>query len=202
MSERSTVPDLSSLPTSGFNTHALWSWAGGMFMLMESAGFALGGAAYVYVMNSAERWPPEGPPPDLLWGSAQTALLLVSLGPAWRLSRASRCRDRNRTRTWAVAVAVLNGLAILIRALELGRLEVRWDSEAYGSVTWALMMLHTLHLITDFVDTAILTVFLFTHPVDTERFSDVQDDTIYWMFVVATWIPLYLLIYWAPRWGP
>jgi cytochrome c oxidase subunit III len=34
----------------------------------------------------------------------------------------------------------------------------------------------------------------------TEPFSDVSDNAFYWYFVVASWLPLYFLIYWVPRW--
>ena len=54
--------------------------------------------------------------------------------------------------------------------------------------------------LTDFIDTGFLTLFTFTHPLDDERFSDVDDDCIYWAFVVACWLPIYVLVYWAPRW--
>ena len=57
-------------------------------------------------------------------------------------------------------------LALVIRAFEFAHLNTRWDQDAYGSVAWTLMLLHTTHLITDFVDTVFLAVFLFTHRVD------------------------------------
>jgi hypothetical protein len=41
---------------------------------------------------------------------------------------------------------------------------VRWDANAYGSIVWALLFLHTTHVITDLADTIVLTVFSFTHP--------------------------------------
>ncbi|MFC3067686.1 cytochrome c oxidase subunit 3 [Phenylobacterium soli] len=194
--------DLSTLPASGFRSHSLWYWAGCAFMLMESAGFALGCAAYVYLMNANSQWPLATSAPDLFWGTAQTVLLLVSLYPTILLSRASRRLDRAATRKLAVIVAILNAICLVIRAFEFPHLNTRWDQDAYGSVTWALMLLHTVHLITDFVDTGFLTVFLFTHPVSSERLSDVDDDAVYWSFVVATWLPIYLLVYWAPRWAP
>jgi heme/copper-type cytochrome/quinol oxidase subunit 3 len=56
--------------------------------------------------------------------------------------------------------------------------------------------------VTDFVDTFFLTVILFTHPVTSDRLSDLDDDALYWAFVVASWIPIYLLVYWAPRLAP
>ena len=40
------------------------------------------------------------------------------------------------------------------------------------------------------------------HDADYERFSDMDDDSVYWAFVVLTWLPIYLLVYWAPRWAP
>lgn len=196
------VQDLSALPTAGFSSHGLWYWAGLAFMLMEGSAFSLACAAYVYLMNSAGQWPLEGRAPALTWGTVQTVLLLGSLIPTWFLSKASLRRDLKATQSWGVLVAGLNALALVIRGVEFFHLNTRWDQDAYGSITWTLIILHTLHLITDFVDTFFLTVFLFTHPVPTERFSDVEDDAIYWAYVVFTWLPLYLLIYLAPRWAP
>jgi cytochrome c oxidase subunit 3 len=191
--------DLSRLPASGFRSHSLWGWAAAAFMLMEGVAFALAGATYIYLMNGSRRWPLEGQPPDLLWGTLMTVLLLASLYPNFLMSRAARRRESEPTRRWAVVVFVLNGIALLIRALEFPHLNVRWDQDAYGSVTWAMMALHTTHLLTDFVDTFFLTVFLFTHTLDSERFSDVDDDAVYWAFVVLAWAPIYLIVYWAPR---
>jgi cytochrome c oxidase subunit I+III len=28
---------------------------------------------------------------------------------------------------------------------------------------------------------------------------DVEDNAVYWYFVVAAWLPIYGVIYWAPR---
>jgi cytochrome c oxidase subunit 3 len=202
MTGRRTIGDLASVPTSGFGAHGLWYWAGLAFMVIEGAGFALGSAAYIYVMNSASQWPLASDPPNLFWGTLQTVLLLGSLIPTWFMSRASRRRDLAATRFWTVLVLVLNVAAIVIRAFEFPNLNTRWDQDAYGSVTWTLILLHTLHLLTDFTDSFFLAVFIFTHPVKTDRFADVDDDAIYWAYVVFTWLPLYLLIYWAPRWAP
>ena len=76
------------------------------------------------------------------------------------------------------------------------------SSAVFGSIVWGLILLHTVHLVTDFLDTLFLCVFLFTHSVDNERFSDTDDNAGYWAFIVLTWLPYYLLIYWAPRWAP
>jgi cytochrome c oxidase subunit I+III len=35
--------------------------------------------------------------------------------------------------------------------------------------------------------------------MDEHRFVDVSENTMYWYFVVASWLPIYALIYLAPR---
>jgi cytochrome c oxidase subunit 3 len=196
------VGDLSKIPTSGFGAHSLWFWGALGFMAIESAGFALAGASYLYLMNRASQWPLSSPPPDLFWGTAITLLMLGSLVPTVFLSRAARKRDRKQTKFWMVLVTALNALAIICRGFEFNHLNTRWDQDAYGSVVWALVLLHTVHLLTDFIDSGVLTGFLFTCDIDDERLSDVDDDAVYWAFVVLTWLPIYALVYWAPRWTP
>lgn len=193
------VGDLAGLPTAGFRTHSLWGWATLGFMVIEGTGFALAGAAYLYLMTGGP-WPQDGPPPDLFWGTLMTVLLLTSLVPNAIASRAARRCQAGKARFWAVILFLFNAAAIVVRAFEFPHLNAHWDQNAYGSITWALMLLHTTHLVTDFIGTCLLTAMLFTHPIDQERLSDVDDDAVYWAFVVAAWIPIYLLVYWAPRW--
>jgi heme/copper-type cytochrome/quinol oxidase subunit 3 len=67
-------------------------------------------------------------------------------------------------------------------------------------VVWILLGLHTTHIITDLVDTLVLAALMFTrHGPNLRRFGDVQDNAIYWNFVVATWLPIYGCIYWLAR---
>jgi heme/copper-type cytochrome/quinol oxidase subunit 3 len=202
MSDPRIVGDLSRLPTAGFRSHGLWFWAGVGFMLIEGMGFLLAFASYIYLQNAAVQWPLDAPPPSLLWGTLATGVFLASLVPNALASRAARRRDLGRTRPLAVAMTVIAIVILVIRGFEFAHLNARWDHDAYGSVTWALMLIHTTHLITDFLDTLFLTVFLFTHPVDTERFSDVDDNASYWAYIALFWLPTYLLVYWAPRWAP
>jgi heme/copper-type cytochrome/quinol oxidase subunit 3 len=197
------VGDLAGVPTSGFRSHGLWFWGALGFMTIESAGFALAMATYLYLMALAPQWPLQSHPPDLTWGTALTILLLVSLVPTAILSRAARRRDAAATRFWTIVVTILNALALVLRGFEFPHLNTRWDLDAYGSATWALMLLHTVHLVTDFIDTAGLAAFLFMgREISDERFSDTDDDAIYWAYVVVSWLPIYALVYWAPRWVP
>jgi len=97
----------------------------------------------------------------------------------------------------------LFGIApLIVRAFEFAALRERWDADAYGSIVWFLLGLHTLHLITDLGDTLVLTVLMFTrHGENPRRFSDTSDNAAYWDFVVLSWLPIYFVIYWLPRIG-
>ena len=90
-------------------------------------------------------------------------------------------------------------LAVAIRAWEFTQLSIRWDDNAYGSITWFVLGLHATHLITDLGDTVVLAALMFTWHAKGKRFSDVSDNAFYWYFVVASWVPLYLLLYGVPR---
>ena len=76
---------------------------------------------------------------------------------------------------------------------------MRWDHDAYGSIVWMLLGLHTFHLITDTWDTAVLDTLFFTGPLEGKRFVDVSENALYWYFVVLSWLPIYAVIYLAPR---
>ena len=65
-----------------------------------------------------------------------------------------------------------------------------------------LLVLHTIHVLTDLIDTAVLTALMFTvHGQESRRFVDVSENSLYWRFVWLSWLPIYALIYWLPRWA-
>jgi cytochrome c oxidase subunit 3 len=55
------------------------------------------------------------------------------------------------------------------------------------------------HLVSDALDTAVLTALMFTKRIEGTRFVDVKENAIYWYFVVGVWLLLYAVVYIAPR---
>jgi heme/copper-type cytochrome/quinol oxidase subunit 3 len=100
---------------------------------------------------------------------------------------------------WISVMSAIGAAALALRAFEFGGLNTSWDSNAYGSIQWFLLGLHTAHLATDLGDTLVLNALMPTRHGQGRRFSDVSDNCFYWNFVIAAWLPLYGLLYWAPR---
>jgi cytochrome c oxidase subunit 3 len=169
-------------------------------MLIEATGFALAIAVYLYLMSLAAAWPINAPEPDLLPGTLMTVVLIATVLPNYLVSRWAEQQDLRRVRIGMIVMSVLGIVPLAIRAFEFPAVNVNWDSNAYGSIVWTLLGLHTTHLITDLVDTFVLAALMCTSKGgNPRRFGDVQDNAMYWNFVVAAWLPLYGCIYWIPR---
>lgn len=195
------VLDLANLPTVGFGPRSPTWWGTLAYCALEGMGFALAVGMYLYLwMISPQDWPLQADPPDHWPGTIITVLMLASLVPNhWLKARAVSC-DMRPVRIGLVVLSLAGIVILVVRAFEFPALHIWWDTNAYGSVLWLILGLHTAHLATDLGDTLVLTALMFTRHGDTpRRFSDVEDNAFYWYFVVLSWLPLYFLIYWAPR---
>lgn len=196
------VVDVSGLPEHAFGSRAPIWWGTIGLMAIEGTMFALAAATDLYLRLRAPAWPPSGEPgPSVPWGTISIAVLLASIIPnLWADRRARRPGGEGAIRA-ALIVAVLFGLAALVlRGVELSALHVRWDESAYGSIVWSIMGLHMGEMLAGTLETIVLVVFMFRYPLDEKHRVDVTVDTLFWYFVVAVWVPMYLIIYWLPRW--
>jgi heme/copper-type cytochrome/quinol oxidase subunit 3 len=193
--------DLSTLPDYNFGPTSLGWWGVVGFMLIEGMGFVLAFGAYFYLIPFEQQWPPAPTaPPPLIWSTAFVVLILLSEVPNLLAARAARQLDLHGVRFWMTTTCVAALVVLLARAFELAALNVTWMETAYGSIVWALLALHTLHTVTDVYDSLVLDVLVFVKPVDGRKFSDVADNAMYWHFIVASAVVLYLIVYWTPRW--
>lgn len=198
--KETVVLDVSRLPPQGFGTSSLTWWGTLAFMLIEGTGFALAIAVYLYLMSLAPHWPIDARPPDLVVGTALTLLLLASLMPNFLVARWARAGNLPMIRIGLVVMSLLGIAPLVLRIFEFPAMQISWDRNAYGSIVWVLLGLHTTHILTDVVETLVLACLMFTRHCDSKRrFGDVSDNALYWNFVVITWLPIYACLYWIPR---
>jgi cytochrome c oxidase subunit I+III len=191
--------DVSSLPSYGFGSRSSMWWGTSGVVAIEGMVFALAIASYFYLRSQSLEWPQGVPPPDLLWGTVNLLILLASTVPNHWTKHAAMAHDLARVRL-GMTICIAFAIAFLVvRILEFRSLNVGWDTNAYGSAVWFILGLHTAHLLTDFADTAVLAVLMFTGPLEGRRFADVADNADYWDFVVIAYVPIYAVVYWAPR---
>jgi cytochrome c oxidase subunit I+III len=194
------VVDVSSLRTYAFGHRSLLWWGTIGIIAIEGSVFALLITSYFYLHGRSPEWPPGViSPPSLLWGSVNLGVLLVSAVPNQLAKAAAERFDLSRTRLWLTVGLAFAVVFHIVRVLEFQTLNVRWDQTAYGSVVWTLLGLHTAHILTDAIETAVLYALLFTRHVDECRFVDVSESALYWYFVVMSWVPIYGVIYLVPR---
>ena len=201
MSMRQTFAgDLAVLPTHAFGTRSLTWWGVIAYMLIEGGGFALAAGAYFFLMSQETVWPPSSHPPDLLPGVLFTLIILLSEIPNTLLKKPAESEQRRRVLLLTVLLDLFGLALLVIRGFEFAHINVRWSDNAYGSIVWALLLLHTIHILTDWAESVVLTALMFTrHGTEPRRFVDVSEDALYWRFVWITWLPIFALLYLAPR---
>ena len=88
-----------------------------------------------------------------------------------------------------------------LRAWELlVSLNVKWETNAYGSVQWLVLGAHATLLAVELVEIGGMMLIFWFAPVEEKHMSDVADMVFYWYFMVLSWLPLYVLCFWLPRW--
>ena len=181
-------------------THPLW-WGVAGAVAIEAAVVANLLTSYFYLMAQNDQWPPEGvDPPDLLWATIVLLILPLSSVTMWWAGKGADA-DRKRQLAWGVTLScLLAGLALAFRGLQLAAYDIRWNEHAYGSILWAITGFHFTHVVSAILGTAVVAVLAWRDYFTPERQLGVVVDTLYWYFVAGVFVPIYLVLYWAPRW--
>jgi cytochrome c oxidase subunit 3 len=196
---RGDALDVANLPSYGFGHRSLMWWGTAGMIAIEGMAFAFMIVIYFFLRSLSDSWPAGGGAPDLVWGTLNLALILASAIPNIDTDKAAVDHDLAKVRAGLVTLSVFGLVLLLVRALEFTTLNVRGDESAYGSVVWMLLGLHTFNLITDVADSLVLTVLMFKGQLEGKRFVDIAENSGYWNFVVVSWVPIYAVVYWGPR---
>jgi cytochrome c oxidase subunit 3 len=200
MNQPRPVLDVSGTPTVVFGHRAIVWWGQTLMMVIEGTMFAILIASYFFLRTRETDWPPGFALPALKWGTINLIILLLSALPnAWLKKRAEQGSLR-AVRTGLLIMGVIAIVNCAIRAVEFPSLNCVWDGNAYGSAVWTLLGFHTFHLVADTCDSLVLTVLMFVGPIEGRRYDEVSINSIYWYFIIGSYIATYVVIYWAPRW--
>jgi len=193
------VRDVSNLPTVGFGSQSVAWWGTLGFMVIEGMTLALCAAAYFYLRRNFAAWPPEMTPrPRLLIPVVQLVVMLASIIPMYLAARAAYRLDREGARNWILLEIVFKIAILILRWYEFKGLNTQWNSDAYGSILWTTLGLHTTLLVIDLAEDIGITLLLSTDGMRDRVFSDVTDDAVYWYFTVVAWVALFVMLFLTP----
>jgi heme/copper-type cytochrome/quinol oxidase subunit 3 len=185
----------------GFSHHAPGWWGNRLMMFVEGAAFAILAVAYFYIWWNFDGWPPPRTHlPDLGVSSINLLVLAVSAAPFWNAARLAERHERPVVVGAWLTLGVLFGMAaIVLRVLEFPALHTRYNSNAYGSITWTILAVHLAHLIAGTLQTLLIALVMFVGPVGEKHYSDAKVVAAYWYFIVISWVALYTIVFIAPR---
>lgn len=194
------VLDVSSLPPYEISNRSPL-WAGQLLMCMiEGALFVILIATYFYLRLGVDVWPPPGTRiPGTLIPTLALIPLIVSCVGSWIADEGAKSNSRGKM-LWGSAINLaMAGVFLALRAVEWAGLNFRWNTDAHGSIVWDMLFLHTFDVVADLLVTAVLLAIVAIGRDGPKQRIGVHVDSVLWYFLVAIWIPMYVIIYWGPR---
>lgn len=176
----------------------------GMVLFLFTEMMIFGGlvSAFLVLQGRAPVWPPPGQPRLPVAATGVNTLFLLASG--WAMLRAvaaSRHRD-GRTATWLAATAGF-GLAFLFgQGIEWARLlgyGLTTRSGVYGATFYAVVGIHATHVVAALVALAVVWRRASRGAITPAHRESVVVCAMFWIFVVAVWPALYVLLY--QPWG-
>ncbi len=175
-------------------------WAGMvLFVIIDIVVFATLIVSYFYLRFRHPEWPPEGiqRPTWLFSGGAAVALLLSSAAYAWA-ERGIRRGRRSRLQSGIAIGATLASIALALQIAEIAGLDFRWDTHAYGSLVWVMIILHAAHVLVLALIAVLLEILALQAYFTSTRRPGIQAIGLFWHTVTLTWGALFLVLYVTP----
>lgn len=173
-----------------------------LFLATETMFFAGLISAFLVLRMQAVAWPPPAQPrlPVLVTG-INTLFLLLSGYTMVRAVRGFRVGDARAGR-WLGTTVALGTLFLAIQGFEWGRLVgfgLTMTSTLYGSTFYTLIGAHGIHVLAALATLLVVTRRTLRLPAAAAGAGSLELCAMYWVFVVAVWPVLYLLVYqpWA-----
>ena len=199
MTERRTL-DVSGLPPYDISNQSPLFWGQVLMCMIEGSLLCMLIATYFYLRLSVDVWPGPGVHlPPLTFSSWSLLPLLASCVGSYLASEAAK-KDSRPGMLFGLGLNLgLCVIFLILRGLEFNSLNFTWASDAHGSIVWAILFLHSYDIVADVLMTVVLFIIVASGRYGPRQRIGVHVDSVLWYFLVGIWIPLYGVIYWAPR---
>ena len=141
--------DVSHLPTEEYGHKDTLHWGIMGLFLIEGMAFALLLASYFYLRMRYTDWPPrDAGLPDFTWAIPNLILIIATCYPMRRIEKEAPERSPMWLARMLGICAGMIGASCVLRVMEFGSLNTDYFESSYGSITWALLFMHAIHLFT------------------------------------------------------
>jgi cytochrome c oxidase subunit 1/cytochrome c oxidase subunit I+III len=170
-----------------------------LFILIEAIEFIALIASYFYLRSSTNDWPPgDTPMPELTLPTIATLILLAGVIPTYLGDKAIKKNDRRTLCIGLIVTMLLEIIFIAMMVLHLSYLNYKWDTNAYGSVYWTLIVMHLIFAGVMVLENLYILFFAWKGFYNVKRHWGVEVDSLSSYFVVAAWIAVYITVFLSP----
>ncbi|MCL5098194.1 MAG: heme-copper oxidase subunit III [Candidatus Omnitrophica bacterium] len=169
-----------------------------LFVLSEANFFLLLVCAYIFYHQSGGQGPTAASALDVFKTSLFSVALFSSSFTVWRAGACSRESKRGPMRFWLLATILLGALFLIGQGTEYAHLieeNVTISRNLFGTTFFTLTGFHGLHV---FIGLVLLTILLGLAVAGNEhepRPTAMEGVSIYWHFVDAVWVVIFLVVY-------
>ena len=191
------------LPIGAMDTRANGWWAMIFTVFTEASLFVYLLFSYYYlaVQPHAPGTFPQGGSPPLALASSNTAILLAS-SAAVGWAQLSIEHDRKwRLVTGLGTGAVLGAIFLIVQLFEWSSQPFELSSSPYSSLYFVITGLHLVHVAVGLLILAALTCWSYLGYFNSRRFAHIHIGALYWHFVDAVWIVVFITFYITPLLG-
>ncbi len=181
--------------------HSTAWWGMITLIATESMVFVILLGAYFFLRASTVHWPPDGiQGPELKLSVPFSFVLWGSSAPNFYAERAIRRGSQRGLRAGLLLSAVM-GVAFLAFTLkDFHDLTFGWRDNAYGSIFYTIVGLHALHVFIGLSMSVVVQIKAWQGKFTETRHTSVEVFGLYWHFVDAVWIFVFLSLFLSEAW--
>ena len=194
-----TAFGLTPLPVGGIERRSL-GWSGMLCLIAtEAALFTYLLFSYFYFdVQLDASWLPRDPPP-LALALPNTFILLLSSVAAWAGERGVRRGARAQQLAGGAVALVLGIVFVVVQGFEWHNRAASIRSSSYASLYYTVTGFHMAHVVAGLVILLMVLIWSALGYFDRHRHAPVLIGNIYWHFVDAVWLTVFVTFYITPR---
>jgi cytochrome c oxidase subunit 3 len=189
-----------AMPTTKRSYSTAW-WGMAALIATESMIFTVLLGGYFFLRASSLDWPPAGiAPPELRLSVPFSFLLWGSSIPIFYAEAAIRRGSQRGLRVGLLVSGIMGALFLAFTLKEFHDLTFGWRDNAYGSMFYLIVGLHAVHVFVGLCMNVLVEIKAWQGKFRADRYISVEVLSLYWHFVDAVWIFVFLSLFLSEAW--